>query len=376
MLTYQSNAKLSVFTLNRIRKTSPEKSSWSNRIMEAERTIDSREAQLGTDSTGRRTINQYTVVKKLGEGSYGKVKLVETGGKLFAMKVLHKDVLRRQREFVVDAKGARGVKNALNDALNEISIMQRLQHPNVVQLHEVLHDTREKLYLSTDYIVIDYCGKGPVLQWQQREQRFTHTIDGLAADWIDEDYLRDIFRQLVAGVQYCENYAVHRNRVIHRDIKPQNIFVTENDTVKLGDFGQAITFGADDLMGKTAGTLHFFPPEACGETKKKFSGQAADIWALGMTMYALIYLRLPYRGGESFADVVQGITTFTLDFPSRPETSPELRRLLSKLLEKDPHQRCSAADLSTDPWLAGEEESGLPEKSDSVVSVGGISFSV
>ena len=170
--------------------------------MEPGNDIASQEAVLGKDAKGRRTINQYTIVKKLGQGAYGKVKLAEARGQLFAIKVIHKDVLRRQREFIVDSKGSRGVKNALQDALNEISIMQRLKHSNVVQLHEVLHDSREKLYLSNPHSVIDYCSKGPILTWNSHAQRFSHTLDGFSETDVDEGQVRELFRQMVIGLQY------------------------------------------------------------------------------------------------------------------------------------------------------------------------------
>ena len=146
--------------------------------------------------------------------------------------------------------------------------------------------------------------------------------------------------------------------------------------MKLADFGQAVVFGADDGMSKTAGTLHFFPPESCGADKGKFSGQAADVWALGLTLYAVVYLQLPFRG-ECFADVIRGINTFSLDFPQSPDVSLLLKNLLSKMLDKNPGRRATVSDLLADPWVTHDESRVVPEKSsDSVISVDGISFSV
>ena len=165
---------------------------------------ETREIRRATDRSGRRIVNQYTFIRKLGEGAYGKVKLAECNGMFYAIKIINKDLLRRQREFVVNAKGGMGVKTALQDALREIAIMKKIRHENIVHLHEVIDDEeREKLYLSEDYTVLDYCGKGPILEWITVEQRFNSPFDSGATGEFDEGKLRGYFRQMISGLQYC-----------------------------------------------------------------------------------------------------------------------------------------------------------------------------
>lgn len=351
---------------------------------------ETREIRRATDRSGRRIVNQYTFLRKLGEGAYGKVKLAECNRRQYAIKIINKDRLRRQREFIVNPRGGMGVKNALQDALREIAIMKKLQHDNVVRLYEVINDEeREKLYLGTCYSVLDFCGKGPILDWDSNEKRFICPYESNPnwSETVDEPSLRVQFRQMISGLQYRKPYAVHSNHIIHRDIKPQNVLITEDGVVKIADFGQAIIFDADDTQQRTAGTLHFFPPESCGAVKAKFSGKAADIWALGLTLYAMVYRKLPFVAGESFAEIIEAINGFELMFPPVPTITDMLRSVLSRMLDKNPNTRVKTVELMADPWVNCEspllrprskipQEVSSAELNDAVISIGDVIFIV
>lgn len=344
---------------------------------------ETREIRRGTDRSGRRIVNQYTFIRKLGEGSYGKVKLAECNHRLYAIKIINKDRLRRQREFVVNPKGGGiGVRNALQDILREIAIMKKLRHDNVVRLYEVINDEeREKIYLGNFHSVLDYCGKGPVLDWDSTQQRFICPFDSQSEGTVNEWSLRTHFRQMLSGLQY-----LHSNQIIHRDIKPQNVLLNDDGVVKIADFGQAIICEADDAQQRTVGTLQFFPPESCGPVKAKFSGKAADIWALGLTLYAMVYHRLPFHG-QSFTEVIEAINSFELTFPPEPVISKMLQSILARMLDKDPYTRAKMAELMTDPWVNCESPLLLPrskmqqevssaELNNAVISIGDVIFIV
>ena len=101
---------------------------------------------------------------------------------------------------------------------------------------------------------------------------------------LSEELIRKYFRQLILAVEYCHESA----KIIHRDIKPDNILLDENDEVKLSDFGVSYIMenGQDDI-GTSAGSYYYFSPEAClGSTYK---GRKSDIWACGVTLYYMIY---------------------------------------------------------------------------------------
>jgi len=125
----------------------------------------------GTDYKDRSTINQFSLIKNLGEGAFGTVKLIhkiETGED-FAMKQYSKNILKGQKEMVKDEKtGHLKAKDALQDVMREIEIMKLLDHPCIVRLHEVItNDKEDKLLL-----VIDYCSYGQVLDWDADTLKF------------------------------------------------------------------------------------------------------------------------------------------------------------------------------------------------------------
>lgn len=170
--------------------------------------IETCEVVRGEDSQGHKLINNYTVIKKLGEGSFGKVKLCSKGDELFAMKVYNKFLLKKKRDYVRSAdvksnQGSLDIRNALQDVIREIAIMKKLRHTNVVRLHEVIDDDEtDKLYMSKVYIVIDYCSNGPILDWDPDLSKFVSPWN--QDEEISEEIIRKIFRDSICGLEYCK----------------------------------------------------------------------------------------------------------------------------------------------------------------------------
>mmetsp|Transcript_28781 Transcript_28781/g.21446 ORF Transcript_28781/g.21446 Transcript_28781/m.21446 type:complete len:225 (-) Transcript_28781:184-858(-) len=208
-------------------------------------------------------------MRNLGVGSFGKVKLVmntNNGNKACAMKVMSKKKLKRI------FKGPN--RTAYNDALQEIAIMKKLDHENIVRLYEVLDDP------SVDrlYIVMEYLKNGSLKSKIEKSKQ------------IQPMQIWKYFRDIVAGLHYLHEQV----GVIHRDLKPENLLLDENDHVKIADFGVSfmIENGCDKLTS-TAGSNYFFAPEICkGETYK---GKKTDIWALGVTLYFMLYKKYPFE---------------------------------------------------------------------------------
>lgn len=307
---------------------------------------------VGTDSEGNTTINQYSILRKIGEGSYGKVKLCSSGASYFAMKVINKELLRKRREIHRSPEGVTRVKNALEDIAHEVAIMKKLKHENV-RLREVIdNEESDKMYM-----VMVFCEQGSLLEWDEDHQVFYSPWNN--NEPIKESYIRKIFRDIVCGLEY-----LHYHNIIHRDLKPQNIMLTARWQAKIGDFGQATFFEGSDRQNKSLGTFQFFPPECCAQGKNEFSGKAADIWAIGLVLYALVYKKLPYTA-QSIMEIFENIQTFQLEFD--PEINQGLEHLIRRLLDKNPETRIPLHEVLLDHWLNTDFECLSPTRYDRIV---------
>ncbi|EXK42113.1 CAMKK/CAMKK-META protein kinase [Fusarium oxysporum f. sp. lycopersici 4287] len=221
-----------------------------------------------------------------------------------------------------------------NDALHlireEIAIMKKLNHPNLVQLYEVLDDPEE----DSIYMVLEMCRKGVVMKVGLDEH----------ANPYPEENCRYWFRDLILAIEY-----LHAQGVIHRDIKPDNLLLSDDDVLKVVDFGVSEMFEKSENMrtAKSAGSPAFLPPELCGK-HGDVSGTAADIWSMGVSLYCLKYGRIPFNR-DGVLDMYDAIRT---DEPSIPEDeNPDFADLMQKLLNKDPEQRITMDKLREHPWV-------------------------
>ena len=135
--------------------------------------------------------------------------------------------------------------------------------------------------------------------------------------------------------------------------------MTKDFTVKIADFGQAIQYPDNDLINKTHGTYQFMSPECVAGifylARGSFSGKAAELWALGVTIYSFIFRALPYEG-ENLHDLMQNIENnpyllFRIKFPNSPYISNELKRILERLLDRNSETRITIQQLLQDPWI-------------------------
>lgn len=147
---------------------------------------------------------------------------------------------------------------------------------------------------------------------------------------------------------------MHSFKIVHRDLKPQNILVAEDGTVKLADFGVSDIFGANDSLSVVTGTHEFWSPELLIEDMEQYSGKAADIWALGLCLYALVYGSHPFVG-ESYMDVEENIKSKEVEFPQREDVSEQLIDLMKGMLEKSPERRLKMGQILMHPWVNRED---------------------
>ncbi|KAL2181301.1 kinase-like domain-containing protein [Thermothelomyces heterothallicus CBS 202.75] len=327
---------------------------------EIKETLNARSEYYNEDSEGRshHQINQYIIKDEIGRGSYGSVhSAVDQFGNEYAIKAFSKARLRKRAQSNILRQGprqpgrfhragfgapddpimgykaqrAKEAKDALYLIREEIAIMKKLNHPNLVQLIEVLDDPED----DSLYMVLEMCKKGVVM----------HVGLGESATPYDEEQCRYWFRDLILGIEY-----LHSQGVVHRDIKPDNLLLTEDDVLKIVDFGVSEMFEKPDNMrtAKSAGSPAFLPPELCVAKHGDVSGKAADIWSMGVSLYCLRYGRIPFER-EGVLDIYEAIRTETPKLP--PDENPDFVDLMGRVLEKDPEKRITMAELREHPWV-------------------------
>ncbi|KXH69454.1 hypothetical protein CSAL01_08516, partial [Colletotrichum salicis] len=323
------------------------------------------------DGSSHHRINQYIIKEEIGRGSYGAVHLAtDQFGTEYAVKEFSKVRLRKRAQSNILRQGARRPQrfaprvslnaplsphfgeegNAgwnVNDALffirEEIAIMKKLNHPNLVQLIEVLDDPEE----DSLYMVLEMCKKGVVMKVGLNEKAKPYA----------EDSCRYWFRDMILGIEY-----LHEQGVIHRDIKPDNLLLTDDDVLKIVDFGVSEMFekpGDPMKTAKSAGSPAFLAPELCVVRHGDVDGKATDIWSMGISLYCLRYGKIPFEQ-EGVLEMYEAIKT---DSPELPEDeNPDFVDLISRILEKDPQKRIKMHELREHPWVTKQGTDALLSK--------------
>ncbi|KAL5720840.1 non-specific serine/threonine protein kinase [Ranunculus cassubicifolius] len=256
---------------------------------------------------------KYEVGRLLGCGAFAKVyhaRNIETGQSV-AIKCISKQKIM---------KGG-----LMAHVKREISIMRRLNHPHIVKLFEVLA-TKTKIYCVMEFV------KGGELFAKVAKARF------------GEDLSRRYFQQLISAVGYC-----HAHGVFHRDLKPENLLVDENGDLKVSDFGLSAVSSQirnDGLLHTLCGTPAYVAPEIL--LKKGYDGAKVDIWSCGVILFVLNAGYLPFNDPNL---MVMYRKIYKGEYRVPKWTSPELKRLFSRLLDTNPETRITIDEILRDPWF-------------------------
>lgn len=290
---------------------------------------------------GTKTINGYRVRHELGSGSFGKVKLCEEEGTSlqFAMKVFKKSKLRRQRDFVGGSDGTgMKIRSSLDKVYNEAAVMRRVSHQNCIRLRAIFDDVDRDGKL---YFVIEYAARGCAMDWDN--DRGSYYVPG-TVDLISEAKARAYVFDVLSGLAY-----LHSERIAHRDVKPQNLLVTQDDVIKICDFGVAIEMGEDHVVVGTEGTYHFFSPEMCRSGYEGHDGRSADVWAAGITTWAFLFGEVPFMT-EDLMKLLEAIAEARYEIPA--EISPEGRSFLQNALAPECVDRPLCPELLMSAWCS------------------------
>uniref|UniRef100_A0A8C9VZ06 Calcium/calmodulin-dependent protein kinase kinase 1, alpha b n=1 Tax=Scleropages formosus TaxID=113540 RepID=A0A8C9VZ06_SCLFO len=223
----------------------------------------------------------------------------------------------------------------LERVYQEIAILKKLDHLNVVKLVEVKY-----CELQANGGVLGGCL--PVME-VPTDKPFT------------EEQACIYFRDIVLGIEY-----LHFQKIIHRDIKPSNLLLGDDGHVKIADFGVSNEFkGSDAQLSSTAGTPAFMAPETLTDELQSFSGKALDVWAMGVTLYCFVFGKCPFTD-EYILALHRRIRTQPVEFPDTPTISNDLKDLILRMLEKNPNTRITVPEIKLHPWVSKNGTAPLP----------------
>ncbi|XP_053597617.1 calcium/calmodulin-dependent protein kinase type II alpha chain isoform X14 [Microplitis mediator] len=265
--------------------------------------------------------DNYDLKEELGKGAFSVVRrcVQKSTGLEFAAKVINTKKLS-QRDFQKLEREAR--------------ICRKLQHPNIVRLHESIQEEH------CHYLVFDLVTGGELFE------------DIVAREFYSEADASHCIQQILESVHHC-----HHNGIVHRDLKPENLLLAskaKGAAVKLADFGLAIELQGDaQAWYGFAGTPGYLSPEVL---KKEPYGKPVDIWACGVILYILLVGYPPFWDEDQHRLYGQ-IKAGAYDYPS-PEwdtVTPEARNLINQMLTVNPTRRITASEALRHPWICQRE---------------------
>ena len=316
----QSNEEAKKFVRKGKRSTTlKEKTKLSQKLLAAEMNLQVKQENLIIQEKGNPS-KKYKPTKMLGSGSFGSV--YEAMNTIFqnivAMKVIKKDPNNELDE---------------QEIRNEIDILKKLSHPNIVKIYE--------FYISNShyYIVTEFCKEGELFSYIKNKY--------------SERQLAVLFYQVFSGLWY-----LHDNKILHRDIKLENIMISlkekDNETgeelfwVKIIDFGTAKIFEKNKKEKDVVGSSYYIAPEVL----KQNYNEKCDTWSVGVILYMMLVGRAPFDGKDD-EEIICKINSadYNSNEPRLMKHSPEVRDLVSKLLQKDTDKRYSAKEAIAHPWF-------------------------
>ncbi|KAH0701431.1 hypothetical protein KY285_015709 [Solanum tuberosum] len=260
-------------------------------------------------------LGKYQLGRFLGRGSFAKVYhgLCLDDNTNIAIKV-------------IDKKSIIGTDVSMEPRIiREISAMSRLNHPNIIKLNEVMA-TKSKIYL-----VMEIASGGDLHAKLICHGRFSDST------------ARFYFHQLVSALHFC-----HQNGVTHRDIKPQNILLDQNNNLKISDFGLSALPEQlkNGLLHTACGTPGYTAPEVA--YRKGYNGEKADSWSCGVILFAFLSGYLPFDSGN-LSNMYRAIHRRDFRFPNW--VSKSARSVINKLLDPNPSTRLSIEQLMKLSWF-------------------------
>ncbi|OHT02113.1 CAMK family protein kinase [Tritrichomonas foetus] len=307
------------------------------------------------------TLESIKILDIIGKGSFADVyKAIDTNTNIFtAVKVISKE------KFYIEQQH--------NSIINEISIHKKLstyeRHPNIVQLYENIEDAKNV------YLVLEYCEYG-ALNDLIKEFKKKNT-------YLTEEAGKYLFSQILKGLEY-----MHQNNIVHNDLKPSNILVSSDLSVKICDFGFAHIIDSDNNTktnsdsGILFGSPCYMAPELLkyqyrkndenvnnnsfnhikmmsNHMKRNFD-EASDVWSFGIILFYMITGELPFYDLE-LNELFNSICQLSPIIPSHLKISDQLVDLIRMMLNKNPQERITLEQIKIHPWISEYFKDDIPD---------------
>ena len=249
-------------------------------------------------------IKAYKIIKKLGGGGFGKVSLIEKDNTLYALKKINKENFDKEviRKY----------------CQNEINILSNISNDNIVKFYDSFEE-KDALY-----IIMEYCENGNLKEFIKNYKDKNKLIE--------EEKIIDILIQICLGLM-----EIHKNKIIHRDLTPDNIFIGKNNKIKIGDFGISKKLNTNNNYTKSIGKIDYMAPEIINGPVYNYK---VDIYSLGCIIYELFNLNKYYIDKQSNVEIKLNddcneewenliISLLLDDYEKRPDAEEVYKRIVN-----------------------------------------------
>ncbi len=270
-------------------------------------------------------INNYIIFKNklLGKGGFSAVYLsqdLENNNREMAVKITEKNSRANRHKKIYDY-----VKD-------EIKILRRLHSKYIIEFYDII-ESKKDIYIFMEYM---------------KNNSLYNKIKDLTGFQVWR-----YFRNLICGVEHCHEIG----KIIHKDINVNNLLISEDDTVKLSDFGISVIIDNKNDLLPCNGPSTYSPPEKIYNKNKYYHGKNADMWLIGVTLYHMVFKKPLF---VNFGNLSENDYK-NIDFPDNIDVDPRVTEILLSLLDFDPDKRLSIKDLRKNKWVTHNDEFPLPD---------------
>ena len=261
------------------------------------------------------SLDNFEVIGTIGEGAFGKVTKVKrkSDGEVLVWKELHYGKMSEKEKQLL---------------VSEVNILRELNNPHIVRYHDRIIAREQKKI----YIVMEFCSGGDLASGIKQKQK--------EGKYFDEEAIWKVFAEVAFALHEC--HRKQNGRVLHRDLKPGNIFFDAANNVKLGDFGLARVLAESSMFAQThVGTPYYMSPEQVKESKYN---EKSDIWSFGCLIYEMAALVPPFRAANQLALAVKIQQGKFAELPQH--YSKELERALRCMIQVCVNACCSVYQTS------------------------------